>query len=101
MKVTLEHGPAFAWARVALEAGEAVKAESGAMVSMSTTVDIQTKMQGGFLGALARKVLTSLLLSGEGLVCRFSGQGRLWLQTRSLDSFVGEIIPRLPTRSSN
>lgn len=225
MKVTLEHGPAFAWARVALEAGEAVKAESGAMVSMSTTVDIQTKMQGGFLGALARKMLTSesffqntftatrgpgevtfapaitgdirqrelagapllltsgcylasaptveiqtkwsgmksffsreglfllraegtgtllfccygalvevdvpregyivdtghvvafepsldyqvqkvggmksLLLSGEGLVCRFSGQGRLWLQTRSLDSFVGEIIPRLPTRSSN
>ena len=59
MKITLEHGPAFAWARVHLAAGESIKAESGAMVSMSATVDIETKMQGGFFGALARKVLTS------------------------------------------
>lgn len=225
MQITLEHGPAFGWARVALAQGESLKAESGAMVSMSTTIDIETKMQGGFLGALARKVLASesffqntftaargpgeitlapaltgdlqvrtladetllltsgcylasspdvtletkwggmksffakeglfllrahgtgpllfccygalvevqvppegyvvdtghvvafepsldytvqkvgglksLLLSGEGLVCRFSGRGRLWIQTRSLDSFVGEIVPRLPSRSSN
>lgn len=219
MHVTLEKGPAFTLARVALDQGEAFKAESGAMVSMSGTVDIQTRMQGGFLGALARKVLTSesffqntftatrapgevtfapslpgdihlremrgesvilqsgaylasdprveietkwggartffareglfllrafgagpllfssygaivevqvpasgyvvdtghlvafepslqwevtkvggiksLLFSGEGLVCRFSGAGRLWLQTRSFDSFLGEIVPHL------
>lgn len=225
MQITVEHGPAFAWARCRLAAGEAVKAESGAMVSMSTTVDIETKMQGGFLGALARKMLTSesffqntftaargagevtfapaltgdirvkemtgddflltsgaylassptiemqtkwggmksffakeglfllrahgigqllfccygalveidvppegyvvdtghvvafeptldyevkkvgglksLVFSGEGLVCRFAGHGKLWLQTRSLDSFIGEIVPHLPTRSSN
>lgn len=225
MEVTLEHGPAFSWARCRLAAGEAVKAESGAMVSMSTSIEIETKMQGGFLGALARKMLTSesffqntftaargpgevtfapalmgdirvremaghdfiltsgaylasdtavtietkwggmksffsreglfllrahgsgpllfccygalveiavpsdgyivdtghvvafeptldyevkkvggmksLMFSGEGLVCRFSGHGKLWLQTRSLDSFVGEIVPFLPTRTSN
>jgi len=225
MKITLEHGPAFAWARVHLAAGETVQAEAGAMVSMSTTVEITTRMQGGFLGALARKVLTSesffqntftaargpgevafapslmgdirvremagaeilltsgaylasdpgvelqtkwggmksffakeglfllrargtgsllftcygalvevdvpgegyvvdtghvvafepsldyevqkvgglksAMFSGEGLVCRFSGRGKLWIQTRSLDAFLGTIIPFLPTRSSN
>ncbi|MBM4359697.1 MAG: AIM24 family protein, partial [Deltaproteobacteria bacterium] len=33
----------------------------------------------------------SLFLSGEGLVCTFQGQGRLWMQTRNpgaLASFV-------------
>ena len=35
--------------------------------------------------------IKSLFLSGEGLVCRFHGQGRLWMQTRNpgaLASFV-------------
>jgi uncharacterized protein (TIGR00266 family) len=224
MNVTLEQGPAFTLARVALEPNESVRAESGAMVSMSGTVDIQTKMQGGLFAAVARSFLTSesffqntftavrgpgevtlapslpgdirlrelrgdslvlqsgsylgsdprveletkwggartffareglfllrasgqgpllfssygaiveiavppsgyvvdtghlvafeptlqwdvekvggiksLLFSGEGLVCRFRGQGRLWLQTRSFDSFLGEILPHV-SRASN
>ena len=224
MRCTVEQAPAFTLARVALDQGETLKAESGAMVSMSGTVDIQTKMQGGFLASLARSVLTqesffqntftaargpgevtlapalpgdirvremqgesivlqsgaylgsdpsieletkwggartffsreglflirasgrgpllfssygaivevqvppsgyvvdtghlvafepsvqwevtkvggikSLLFSGEGLVCRFSGQGKLWLQTRSFDAFLGQIIPQVQ-RASN
>ena len=224
MHVTLEQGPAFTLGRVALEQGESFRAESGAMVSMSGTVDIQTKMQGGLLAGLARSLLTkesffqntltaargpgevtlapslpgdirrrdlegdsiilqsgaylgsdtrveietkwggaktffsreglflirasgrgvllfssygaivevpvppsgyvvdtghlvafepslqwdvekvgglkSLLFSGEGLVCRFRGSGRLWLQTRSFDSFLGEVIPHVQ-RASN
>jgi uncharacterized protein (TIGR00266 family) len=224
MHVTLEQGPAFTLARVALDQGETLRAESGAMVSMSGTVDIETKMQGGFLSAMARSFLTSesffqnnfsakrgpgevtlapalpgdirlrelqgeslilqsgaylashpgievetkwggaktffsreglfllrasgrgpllfssygaivevqvppsgyvvdtghmvafepslewevqkvggvksLLFSGEGLVCRFRGQGRLWLQTRSFDSFLGQILPHVQ-RASN
>ena len=218
MHITSETGPAFARARVAMDAGEELKAESGAMVSMSGTVDIETGMKGGFLKSVARKLLTSesffqntfharspgevtlapalpgdimlremegeslilqsgsylgsgtgiemetkwggarsffsreglfllrafgrgpllfssyggiievavpasgyvvdtghlvafepslewtvdkvggmksLLFSGEGLVCRFRGQGRLWLQTRSFDAFLGQIIPHL------
>jgi uncharacterized protein (TIGR00266 family) len=59
MRVALEQGPAFTLARVALERGESVRAESGAMVSMTGNVEIETKMQGGLLSALARKVLTS------------------------------------------
>ncbi|MCK6479463.1 MAG: TIGR00266 family protein [Planctomycetaceae bacterium] len=223
MHVTLEKGPAFTLARVALDLGEVLKAESGAMVSMSGTVDIETGMKGGFLKSVARKLLTSesffqntftarapgevtlapampgdihlremageslilqsgsylgsgpdveietkwggarsffsreglfllraygagpllfssygaivevdvpasgylvdtghlvafepslewtvdkvggmksLLFSGEGLVCRFRGRGRLWLQTRSFDAFLGQIVPHL-TRGSD
>ena len=40
--------------------------------------------------------LKSLFLSGEGLVCNFQGQGRLWLQTRnpgSLAAFVNQFRP--------
>jgi uncharacterized protein (TIGR00266 family) len=224
MFVSLEHGSAFTLARVSLDAGEAVKAESGAMVSMSGNIDIATRAQGGILKAFARKMLTnesffqntftaargagevtlapslpgdisvrelrgdslilqsgaylgshpsvevetkwggaksffsreglfllrasgngsllfssygaivevqvppegyiidtghmvafepslqwevtkvgglgSLFFSGEGLVCRFSGTGRVWLQTRSFDAFIGQVMPHL-SRGSN
>ncbi len=39
---------------VHLEKGEQVKAESGAMVAMSTTIDVDGKMEGGILGGLGR-----------------------------------------------
>jgi uncharacterized protein (TIGR00266 family) len=41
-------------------------------------------------------LLTSLI-SGEGLVCEFSGRGDVWLQTRSNQAFLDWLIPRLPT----
>lgn len=30
----------------------------------------------------------SLFFSGEGFVCRFKGQGKVWIQTRGADAFV-------------
>ena len=38
----------------------------------------------------------STLLSGEGLVLEFTGTGTLWVQTRSLSSFLSWITPVLP-----
>jgi len=32
--------------------------------------------------------MKSTIFSGEGLVCRFSGQGKLWIQTRLAPAFV-------------
>ena len=40
--------------------------------------------------------LLGLAASGEGLVCEFKGQGRVWLQTRNLGSLVGWLSPMLP-----
>jgi uncharacterized protein (TIGR00266 family) len=48
----------------------------------------------GFTGGLQYNVtkvggLKSLFFSGEGLVCRFTGQGRLWISTRNPSGLVG------------
>jgi len=58
----------------------------------------------GFTGGLSYEVtrvggLKSLFFSGEGLVCRFSGQGRLWLSTRNPGSLVSFLQPFRSTQS--
>ena len=58
MKSEILYPGAFPMVRLDLAAGESVKAESGAMVASTPTVDVESKMEGGFLGALSRKVLT-------------------------------------------
>ncbi len=58
MKSEILYPGAFPMVRVELAAGETIKAESGAMVGASPTIDVESKMEGGFLGALSRKLLT-------------------------------------------
>jgi len=45
--------------------------------------------------------LKSLFFSGEGLVCRFSGQGRLWISTRNSNSLAAFVHPFRPVKSKN
>jgi len=49
--------PAYTLLKVDLEREQRMKAEAGAMVSMSPNIAIETKMQGGAFGALKRKAL--------------------------------------------
>jgi uncharacterized protein (TIGR00266 family) len=58
MKCEILYPGAFPMVRIELASGESVKAESGAMVAASPTVDIESKMEGGFLGALSRSMLS-------------------------------------------
>ncbi|MFQ5701190.1 MAG: TIGR00266 family protein [Acidobacteriota bacterium] len=222
MDVSIDHQPSYALAVVSLSEGETIQAESGAMVSMSSTIQVETGMKGGLLQSVTRKLfggeslftntftaigsageltlapslpgditsvslsgetmyiqsgsflagdpgieldlkwggartffgseglfllrasgngpllvssygaihrvqvtpsapyicdtghivaftqgldfnirkvggLKATLLSGEGLVCNFQGQGTLYLQTRSTQAFLSWLIPRLPT----
>lgn len=53
-------------------------------------MDLDTKWGG----------LTSLLLSGEGVVVTLTGPGAFYMQTRSEAAFVSRLIPLLP-KSSN
>lgn len=39
----------------------------------------------------------SLFFSGEGFVCRFSGQGRVWIQTRKVGPLVSWVWPFRPS----
>jgi uncharacterized protein (TIGR00266 family) len=48
------HQPSFALAVVRLQAEQSIQAESGAMVSMSANVELQSQMKGGIFGALKR-----------------------------------------------
>jgi uncharacterized protein (TIGR00266 family) len=57
MQITIRYQPSYSLAIVGLAAGESIQAESGAMVSMTAGVQVETGMKGGMLGAVARKVL--------------------------------------------
>lgn len=54
MHIDIGFRPAQAMARVVLEHGEAIRAESGAMVGMSTNVHMETAATGGVMGGLKR-----------------------------------------------
>lgn len=73
MKHSVEYGPAFAWLRIALEPGETIEAEAGAMVTRTPELEMSTRLNAGkgagffakvlaFFAALARK-----LFGGETL----------------------------------
>jgi uncharacterized protein (TIGR00266 family) len=57
MKTDITGGPSFAAAKVHLEPGESMRAEAGAMVAKTPSVDIQTSTGGGLLKGLKRSVL--------------------------------------------
>jgi uncharacterized protein (TIGR00266 family) len=55
MKYEFTGGSSFPVLRFALEAGESIKAESGAMVAMSDSLHLTGKADGGILRGIARK----------------------------------------------
>ncbi len=57
MKHEVMYRPSYSLLKLQLEKGESVNAESGAMVSMSSAISIETSMKGGLLGSLKRSVL--------------------------------------------
>ncbi len=92
MQYEITHRPSYAQVDLSLETGDTIRAEAGAMVSHSGGIDVETKAEGG---------LKSTLFSGEGLVCEFTGEGRVWTQTRSPEAFLSWLIPQLPTNNSS
>lgn len=57
MDIRIEGGPEYAMAICRLQAGEAVRAESGAMATMDPDIEVQTQARGGVLKGLSRKIL--------------------------------------------
>lgn len=60
--------------------------DTGHVVAWEPTVQYSIRGMGG---------LKSTMLSGEGLAMRFSGRGKVFLQTRTLDSFANWLAPFL------
>ena len=54
--------------------------DTGNIVAFSEGLEYEITKVGGY---------KSLFFSGEGFVCRFSGKGKVWIQTRSAQAFTG------------
>jgi uncharacterized protein (TIGR00266 family) len=57
MEIEILHRPSYSLAVAKLTPNERIRAEAGAMVSMSSGVNIETKAEGGFLKSLGRAVM--------------------------------------------
>ena len=57
MEIQLRHQPSFSVCRALLDPGEAIRAESGAMMAMAADTTIEAKMEGGLMKGLKRSVL--------------------------------------------
>ncbi len=60
--------------------------DTGHIVAFDGSLDFRVKSVGG---------VKSFLFSGEGLVCEFSGQGTVYVQSRNLSALVGWLTPML------
>ncbi|WP_163832790.1 TIGR00266 family protein [Spartinivicinus ruber] len=65
--------------------------DTGNIVAFTENLDYKISKVGGY---------KSLFFSGEGFVCRFSGQGKVWIQTRGVDAFAWWVHAYRPSRSS-
>ncbi|MGA1132136.1 MAG: TIGR00266 family protein [Prochlorotrichaceae cyanobacterium] len=69
--------------------------DTGYIVAFEDTLNYQVEMIGG----LSFKSFKTGLLGGEGLVCRFRGTGKVWIQTRQLFNLINFINPFRPVKS--
>ncbi len=53
------------------------------------------------LGGLSWRGIRTGILGGDGLVCRFQGRGRLWIQSRNLYALINFLRPAQATSSSD
>lgn len=71
--------------------------DTGYIVAFEEHLDYNVEMLGG----LSFKGLRTGILGGEGLVCRFRGQGRLWVQSRNLFPLLNFFNTFRPVKSSD
>jgi uncharacterized protein (TIGR00266 family) len=63
--------------------------DTGHIVAFESTLNFKIKRVGSWF---------STFFSSEGLVCRFEGKGKLFIQTRNPSEFGGLVGPKLPPR---
>ncbi|MEX2159628.1 MAG: TIGR00266 family protein [Dehalococcoidia bacterium] len=72
---------------VELAEGERYVVDTGHMVAFDESVQYDVGRAGGW---------KSTLLGGEGLVCKLTGPGRFYMQTRNPQGFIDWLVPKLP-----
>ncbi|MEY4565411.1 MAG: hypothetical protein RLY14_381 [Planctomycetota bacterium] len=70
--------------------------DTGYVVAFEDTLQYQVQMVPGLRGGGFKR----LFFSGEGLVCRFSGQGKVWVQTRYASPYLSWINQFRPVQKN-
>ena len=71
--------------------GQIYTVDTGHIVGFDATVQFAVQKSGSW---------KSTILGGEGLVCRLTGPGRVLMQSRSEEAFLGWLLPKLPSKSN-
>jgi uncharacterized protein (TIGR00266 family) len=81
----------------------------GAIKEIEVRLDAPIVVDNGHLVAFTEGVtygvapsggLKTTVFGGEGLVLQFSGAGKVWIQTRNIESLADRLIPFMPSRSN-
>ncbi len=65
--------------------------DTGHIVAFTEGLEYNVQRVGGY---------KSLFLSGEGLVCRFSGSGKVWIQTKKVGPMASWVYPYRPVSNN-
>jgi uncharacterized protein (TIGR00266 family) len=65
--------------------------DTGHIVAFTSELNYNITKVGGY---------KSLFFSGEGLVCRFTGKGKVWIQTRKIQPFISWVHPFRPKKNN-
>lgn len=76
---------------ISIDVKDAFVVDTGHIVAFTEGLNYKVSRQGGY---------KSLFLSGEGLVCRFSGEGKVWIQTRKVMPLLGFLQRFRPSKNN-
>lgn len=77
---------------IELQVGEKITIDTGHVVAFDGSVNYNVRTFGG---------IKSTLFGGEGLVCDFTGPGRIYIQTRNYPAFVEWIKSLVPRETGS
>jgi len=77
---------------IAVEPNNPVVVDNGHVVAFTSGLSYRLSKVGG---------LGSAFLGGEGAVLEFNGSGKVYIQSRNMESLATRLIPFMPTARSN
>jgi uncharacterized protein (TIGR00266 family) len=82
-------------AMLELDVSDGFIVDTGYIAAFEDTLQYEVTVLPGL--SLGSKV-KSFFFGGEGLVARFSGQGKIWVQTRTINPFLSWVYPFRPVK---
>jgi uncharacterized protein (AIM24 family) len=78
-----------------LDISEGFIVDTGYIAAFEDTLQYEVTVMPGLS---AGSKVKSFFFGGEGLVARFAGQGKIWIQTRTINPFLSWVYPYRPVK---